>query len=141
MLIFACQVVHRPSIGRYTKLEEPKARESLLSPSMKRSPSKASLRSSSSNTSLAPSSSSTLTPNIPLESLKDLPRVPDSTGTPLTMSMVQAANAALMERTPFAIDDAKDDDEDDDDNEFGIDDTDDQVMDEVRCQNLFFYYC
>jgi len=44
------------------------------------------------------------------------------------MPMLQAVNAAaLMERTPFAIDDAKDDD--DDDLEEAADD--DQVMNEV----------
>ncbi len=48
------------------------------------------------------------------------------------MPMVQAANAALMERTAFAIDDAKDDDEDEDGLDLD-DDTigDDNVMDEV----------
>lgn len=47
--------------------------------------------------------------------------------------MLQAVNAAaLMERTPFAIDDAKDDDEKDEDgDDFGEEDHDDQVMDEV----------
>ena len=44
--------------------------------------------------------------------------------------MVHAVNAAFMERTPFAIDDAKDDD-DETDEEDGVDDHDDQVMDEV----------
>jgi hypothetical protein len=45
--------------------------------------------------------------------------------------MVKAANAALMERSHFAIDDATgDDDETDDESERGADD--DQVMDEVR---------
>ena len=44
--------------------------------------------------------------------------------------MVQAANAALMERTPFAIDDAGDDDDTDEDSEDEEDD--DQVLDEVR---------
>ena len=48
------------------------------------------------------------------------------------MPMVKAANAALMERTAFAIDDAKDDE---DESEVEDDDAgdDDQVMDEVRC--------
>lgn len=134
-----CKVVHRPSIGRYTKLEEPKARESLLTPSMKKSPSKSSLRSTPSTPSLATSSSSsTLTVNIP-ESSKELPRVPDS-AIPSAMSIVQAANAALMERTAFAIDDAKDDDDDEDDDESGIDDNDDQVMDEVCSTNFFRDY-
>lgn len=42
---------------------------------------------------------------------------------------VNAVNAALMERTPFAIDDAKEHDEDEDDDPFEEDN--DQVMDEV----------
>ena len=50
--------------------------------------------------------------------------------------------AALMERTPFAIDDAKDDDEDDDDDFLGDNDHDDEVMDEVihlpMCWILYF---
>lgn len=54
------------------------------------------------------------------------------------MPMVQAANAALLERTTFAIDDAKDDDED---SESDIDgeDNDDQVMDEVMSSFLFVF--
>jgi len=44
------------------------------------------------------------------------------------MPMLHAVNAAaLMERTPFAIDDAKDDDDDD----LGEAADDDQVMNEV----------
>ena len=52
--------------------------------------------------------------------------------------MIHAMNAAaaLMERTPFAIDDAKDDDDEGED-ELGISDNDDQVMDEVK---LFFFF-
>jgi hypothetical protein len=50
--------------------------------------------------------------------------------------MVQTANAALMERTPFAIDDAKDDDDDDTDFEDAADGDDDQVMDEVGTYNF-----
>ena len=54
--------------------------------------------------------------------------IPDSASLS-AIPMLQAVNAAaLMERTPFAIDDAKDDDDDDDD--FNATD-DDQVMDEV----------
>jgi hypothetical protein len=46
--------------------------------------------------------------------------------------MLQAVNAAaLMERTPFAIDDAKDDEDDDDDEFLDGKDNDDQVLDEV----------
>ena len=37
------QVFTRPAIGKYTSLEEPKARESLLTPTMRRSASRASL--------------------------------------------------------------------------------------------------
>ncbi|KAG6906926.1 hypothetical protein DXG01_011352 [Tephrocybe rancida] len=122
------QVIQRPSIGRYTKLEEPKARESLLTPSMRNSPSKSSLAATTSPTAIrsASSSSSTLTVNTVSPS-KDLPSIPPSAGL---SPMVQAVNARLMERTPFAIDDAKDDDDESDD-ELGVGDNDDQVMDEV----------
>ncbi|PBK59076.1 TBC-domain-containing protein, partial [Armillaria solidipes] len=116
------QVIHRPSIGRYTKLEEPKARESLLTPSMRHSSSKASLKSSESTSTLA-TSSSTLS--------VDTASITANNSVFSPMPMVQAANAALMERTAFAIDDAKDDDDEDDD--FGDDTLDggDNVMDEV----------
>jgi hypothetical protein len=49
------------------------------------------------------------------------------------LPMVKAANAALMERSHFAIDDATGDDDTDDESERGADD--DQVMDEV-----FFHF-
>lgn len=129
-------MVHRPSIGRYTKLEEPKARESLLTPTLRQSFSKTSLTESSTTT-LATSSLSTLTVDTELEPPKGLPNVPES-GSLSAMPMIHAMNAAaaLMERTPFAIDDAKDDDDEDED-ELGINDNDDdQVMDEVSF--LFF---
>ncbi|KAF8889264.1 rab-GTPase-TBC domain-containing protein [Infundibulicybe gibba] len=126
------QVIHRPSIGRYTKLEEPKARESLLTPSMRKSASKSSLRGA--DPAIAASSTSTLTLNAPLDPSKEkmLPGVPvpDSAGFS-PMPMLQAANAALMERTPFAIDDAKDDDDEEDDDFLEGEEGDDQVMDEV----------
>lgn len=51
--------------------------------------------------------------------------------------MVKAANAALMERSHFAIDDATGDDDTDDESERGADD--DQVMDEV-CFYFFSVY-
>ncbi|KAG6817126.1 hypothetical protein H0H87_012317 [Tephrocybe sp. NHM501043] len=120
----------RPSIGRYTKLEEPKARESLLTPSMRKSPSKASLAASVSppnSTTLVSSSTSTLSVDVKTSTSKELPSIPPSA----TLSpMVHAVNARLMERTPFAIDDAKDDDDESDD-ELDTNDNDDQVMDEV----------
>lgn len=55
--------------------------------------------------------------------------------------MVQAANAALMERTAFAIDNAEGDDEDDD--FLGDDDDvggDENVMDEVRDLAILLTY-
>ncbi|KAH7885777.1 rab-GTPase-TBC domain-containing protein [Phlebopus sp. FC_14] len=105
------QVIYRPTIGRFTKLEEPKARESLLP--------------ASDTDTLATSSSSTLT--IDANATRD--HVPAS-ATFSPMPHVQAVNAAFMERTPFAIDDAGDDDDDSDlDMVHGEDD--DQVMDEV----------
>lgn len=118
------QVIHKPSIGRYTKLEEPKARESLLTPGMRHSSSRTSLRSST-VTSSSTGSTSTLT-------VDTVPPPPEKENTKIfsPMPMVQAANAALMERTAFAIDDAKDDDEDDYDLE-GEDISGDNVMDEV----------
>lgn len=123
------QVIHRPSIGRYTKLEEPKARESILSPSMKKPSSKANVVESTSPraSSLAPSSSSTLTVDVKAHLSKDLPSLPP---TATLSPVVQAVNARLMERTPFAIDDAKDDDEESED-ELNGNDNDDRVMDEA----------
>ena len=93
--------------------------------------SKASLAESSTTT-LATTTTSTLTVDTTLET-KGLPppNVPESASLS-SMPMIQAMNAAaaLMERTPFAIDDAKDDDDEDED-ELGLSDNDDQVMDEV----------
>lgn len=115
-------MIHRPSIGRYTKLEEPKAQESLL---VRRSSSKSSLLTTGSSATLAPSTVSVNTPAV------------DGAGPSPSFSpfpMVSAANAALMERTPFAIDDAGDDDDSDDDSDRP--DDDDQVLDEVRSFDL-----
>ncbi|KAF9266678.1 TBC-domain-containing protein [Marasmius fiardii PR-910] len=119
------QVIHRPSIGRYTKLEEPKARESLLTPAMRHSVSKSSLKTEISSASLHPSSSSTLSVDT------TVPPVPPKAKEELSaMPIVQAVNAALMTRTAFTIDDAKDDEDDyEDDVEAG--EHDDEVMDEV----------
>lgn len=127
------QVTHRPSIGRYTKLEEPKARESLLTPAMRHSASKTSLRSveGESTTSLGASSSGTSVatptgqaPQAPGTPQKPLPEEPPEFSP---NQMVQAANAALMERTPFAIDDAGDEDDEEEDDE----EEEDEVMDEA----------
>ncbi|KAJ7609018.1 rab-GTPase-TBC domain-containing protein [Roridomyces roridus] len=124
------QVVHRPSIGRYTKLEEPKLRESLLTPSMRHSASKSSLSAESTQTiATSTSTSSTLSVDVNVGAGKG--SLPSSNSSYTPHPMLQAANiASFMERTPFAIDDAKDDeDESDEDLEDG--ENDDQVMDEV----------
>ena len=129
-------MLHKPSIGRYTKLEEPRARESLLTPTLRRTLSKTSLAESSTTT-LATSTSPTVD-----KPSKDLPNVPEFASSS-SMPMIHAMNAAaaLMERTPFAIDDAKDDDDEDED-ELGISDNDDQVMDEVSFfLRLDFWNC
>lgn len=131
------KVINRPSIGRYTNLEEPKARESLLTPAMRRSSSKTSLRSpeSESTASFTTSSSGTaLSTHALTQSAvsKPLPAEPSEFSP---SSMVQAANAALMERPQFAIDNAGDEDDDDDDDD--EEDEEDEVMDEVcPCSNI-----
>ncbi|KAE9405257.1 TBC-domain-containing protein [Gymnopus androsaceus JB14] len=119
------QVVHRPSIGRYKHLEEPKARESLLTPGMRHfciQIDSATLPASS------PSSSPSLTVKVPSPpAAKGLKEPVSAVGY---SPMVQAANAALLARPAFTIDDSKDEDEEaEDDIETG--DNDDQVMDEV----------
>jgi hypothetical protein len=61
---------------------------------------------------------------------KGLPSVPES-GSLSAMPMLKVAQqASLMERTPFAIDNAEDEDEDDDE-DLSDSDADDQVLDEV----------
>ncbi|KAI0321588.1 rab-GTPase-TBC domain-containing protein [Amylostereum chailletii] len=129
------QVIHRPSIGRFTKIEEPRARESLLTPAMRRSASRSSLSAAEALAIVtSPSSPSHPSANSSthLEPQPPTPIEKSPTGTHMefgALTMVQAANAALMERTPFAIDDAKDEDEDSDvDSEVA---EDDGVLDEV----------
>jgi hypothetical protein len=112
------QIIYRPTIGRFTKLEEPTARESLISP-----PTKTTSSGSPLNTVITSSSSSTID-----SSIHD--NAPSSASAFSPMPHLKAVNAAFMERTPFAIDDAGDDDDDSDlDMVHGEDD--DQVMDEV----------
>lgn len=144
------KVEHMPAIGRYTTLEEPKARESLLTPSMRRSASRTSLNiqeaeppsvKSIGTPLAAPTSASPVVQTTPSKTTKSgllavEPRSPASAMhsefSPLPI--VKAANAALMtmERTPFAIDDAKDEDEEEDtDSDEVYESGDDTVMDEV----------
>lgn len=145
------KVEHMPAIGRYTTLEEPKARESLLTPSMRRSASHTSLNAQETEP-LAdkptgtPYAASTPAPPVgqttpPKKSslLAVEPRSPLTPGSAIhsefsPLPIVKAANAALMtmERTPFAIDDAKDEDDDDDsDTDEEFESEDDAVLDEV----------
>jgi hypothetical protein len=122
------QIIYRPAIGRFTKLKEPSARESLISPSAK-----ASFSGSSSDTLAVSSSSSTLT--IDASSNQDNDGLPSALASAAFSPMphFKAVNAAFMERTPFAIDDAGDDDDDSDLDMVHGEDDDDQVMDEVSC--------
>jgi len=125
-----------PAIGRYTTMEEPKARESLLTPSMRRSASRTSLNAQETEPPIVKSigTPSVVSPPTLLVGPTTPPKTTKSGHlavdplSPLTpgsamhsefspLPIVKAANAALMtmERTPFAIDDAKDEDDDDDD--------------------------
>jgi hypothetical protein len=128
------QVVHQPAIGRYTRLEEPKARESLLTPAMKRSPSKSMLASES--TESIASSATAVTAAEPKTKPVAVPSAPASAAasapapTP-TSPELPLVHAAMMERTTFAIDDAGDeDDEEFLDADLGGD-AHDSMMDEV----------
>ncbi|KZT70826.1 TBC-domain-containing protein [Daedalea quercina L-15889] len=125
------QIYHRPAIGKITSLEEPKARESLLTPTMRHSTSQASLdnKASESSTNLATASVSTSSSLLTVDTPIPKSKISPAEYSPMPSMLQAAANAAAyMERTPFAIDDAKDGDEDTDD-ESGVED--DGVMDEV----------
>ena len=125
------QVFHRPAIGKFTTLDEPKARESLLTPTMRRSASKTSLKSVDGTPESKPPSASASAPaglNVTLPSPASATSLA-SAFSPMPNMFEAAANAALMERTPFAIDDAKDDDEE---SEVDEEEVGDGVLDEVR---------
>ena len=123
------QVFHRPAIGKFTALEEPKARESLLTPTMRRSASKASLKSGDGDASSVPPASASAPADLSVPAPEK--EVSPAAFSPMPTMFEAAANAAaaFMERTPFAIDDAKDDDEESDEESEGVED---DVMDEVR---------
>jgi hypothetical protein len=128
------QVIHRPSIGRYTSIEDTRPRESLLTPAMRHSSSKSSLKSTSASTESVPSAveanaatSSTL---IATEGGGSALSPTSPAGIdPLAQATNVVANA-FLERTPFAIDDAGDDDDDDEDDE--EEEEEDDVLDEVH---------
>jgi hypothetical protein len=125
----AYKVTHRPSIGRVDRpvaLEEPKARESLLTPGLRKSLSSTSLSTKARvQAPPAPLSTSSLTVPGPEQSAVKLS--PITPGTMLAPMYERAA--AVLERTPFAIDDPADDDDfTDDDDGAGVAH---DVMDEV----------
>ncbi|KAI0091573.1 TBC-domain-containing protein [Irpex rosettiformis] len=130
------QVYHRPAIGKFATLEEPKARESLLTPTMRRSASKASLRLEEQSTPRVdiPSTSKSAPANLNVPIRGEVDKAegglsPSAYSAMPSMFEAAATAAALMERTPFAIDDAKDDEDDESEDE--TEGEDDGVMDEV----------
>jgi hypothetical protein len=145
------QVIHRPSIGRYTSIEDTNPRESLLTPAMRHSSSKSSLKSSTGDTEGTKSRSSSGPSSTPASisvptaaaAAADAAKSPVNPISPAGFDpLAQATNVvanAFLERTPFAIDDAGDDDEDEDDEE---EVEDDDVLDEVGrlfCLDFFLF--
>jgi len=141
------QVIHRPSIGRYTSVEDTRPRESLLTPAMRHSSSKSSLQSTCTSTegksrsTAAETAASRASGSSLAAAAGGGGALPSPAGLdPLAQATNVVVNA-FMERTPFAIDDAGDEDEDEDEEEeAGQDD----VLDEVRfasrfCGPLFFF--
>ncbi len=139
------QVIHRPSIGRYTSVEDTRPRESLLTPAMRHSSSKSSLQSTCTSTEGKSRSTAAETTASRASGSSLAAAVAGALPSPAGLDpLAQATNAvanAFLERTPFAIDDAGDEDEDEDEEEeAGQDD----VLDEVRfasrfCGPLFFF--
>ena len=124
------QIFHRPAIGKFTALEEPKARESLLTPTMRRSASKASLKSGEGDAAAAAAPPASVSAPANLIAPAPEEALSPAAFSPMPTMFEAAANAAaaFMERTPFAIDDAKDEDEESDEESEGLED---DVMDEV----------
>ena len=119
------------------QLQEPKARESLLTPTMRHQSSKSSLA----TTETAATTISSPDSSTPASSLnipeKPLPG-PPSASEISPLQHVTIATAALMERPTFAIDNVRDEEEEEE--AFGIGgDDDDQVMDEVI--NFWLAHC
>jgi hypothetical protein len=142
------QVIHRPSIGRYTSIEDTRPRESLLTPGMRSSSSSSGTTSAASGTAEEAENENEKAPATAPRGAVDtlghglsLPPDPLSPGGVDPIAQATIAAHALMERTPFAIDDAGDEDEsDDDDSDEDEDETEyeDDVLDEVR---FFFLFC
>ena len=132
------QVIHRPSIGRYTSIEDTRPRESLLTPAMRHSSSESSLKQTSTPSSTeiksgaasAAASATLLATDAEHHHRSVLSPTSPAALDPLAQATNVVANA-FLERTPFAIDDAGDDDDDEDDEDEDEDEQDD-VLDEVR---------
>ncbi|KAH9072261.1 TBC-domain-containing protein [Lactarius deliciosus] len=127
------QVVHRPSIGRYTSIEDTRPRESLLTPAMRAPP----LGTTSAAEGRGAAETTTAIESRPSpDAHKPLPPDPTSPADIDPLAQATIAANALMERTPFAIDGPGDEDDDDDDDEDEDEDgeteyDDDDVLDEV----------
>jgi hypothetical protein len=141
------QVIHRPSIGRYTSIEDTRPRESLLTPAMRHSSSESSLKATSgassteaqsrpsvSSAASAATSATLIATDAERHQFALSPTSPAGLD-PLAQATNVVANA-FLERTPFAIDDAGDDDDDDDDEE---EEEPDDVLDEVRFVAFFSF--
>jgi TBC1 domain family member 8/9 len=138
------QVIHRPSIGRYTSIEDTRPRESLLTPAMRHSSSESSLKQTSTPSSIEIKSASAATGATLLATdAEHHHRSVLSPTSPAALDpLAQATNVvanAFLERTPFAIDDAGDDDDDEDDEDEDEDEQDD-VLDEVRFIALVLFF-
>lgn len=132
------QVIHRPSIGRYTSIEDTRPRESLLTPAMRPAPSGTAAAAAETTPTAAAAAES----RAPADTHKPLPLDPTSPAGIDPLAQATIAANALMERTHFAIDDAGDEDDEDDDededDEDGEAEYDDGVLDEVRFLSLLY---
>lgn len=142
------QVANKPSIGkmdRVVALQEPKARESLLTASMREKQLTGSSSSSSVNVTTQPSetlaelASLTITPSISSPAALAVPTTAPASGDPVPPSPSPLNPLALVsERTAFAIDEAKEEEEDLED----FDDiAEDGLLDEVRVAFLLRSAC
>lgn len=100
-------------------------------PAMRKSMSKTSLKSSDSSTTVTVPTTSASAPadlNLPASDSAST-KSESSLFSPMPTMYEAAASLAFIERTPFAIDDARDEDEESDEDDVALDD---DVMDEVR---------
>lgn len=115
-------------------MQEPKARESLLTPGMQERKRSTSSASRNSNTTIDTTGKTTLVDTASIISAKSESESISATAEPLTPLVHQLASTTIMERTPFAIDEAKEDEDVDDDLDSldGVEGDEDKfMMDEV----------